>query len=97
MPSITDLLSQELRNPEVVFKVLGENSGKINRDGNCGYYAIFEAFEFLGKDSNGKKLFTYKKKYLIARTKRMELVEFGKKNMDHFVRHDDSTVQIKLV
>ncbi len=53
MPSITDLPSQELRNPEVSFKVLGENSGeiaKVDRDGYCGYYAIFESFEFLKKD-----------------------------------------------
>ncbi len=63
MPSITDLPSQELRNPKVAFKVLGENLGEIaevDGDGNGWYYAIFEAFQFLGKDQVGKKLYTYK-------------------------------------
>ncbi len=52
MPSITDLPIQELRNADVAFKVLEENLGEIHNpkgDGNCGYYAIFEAFAFLGK------------------------------------------------
>ncbi len=63
MPSITDLPSQELRNPKVAFKVLEENSGDIANvggDANCRYYGIFEAFQFLGKDQVGKKLYTYK-------------------------------------
>ncbi len=100
MPSITDLPQQELRNPKVAFKVLGENLGEIkevDRDGNCGYYAIFTSFEFLGKDQDGKKLYTYQQKYTVARTKRVELVKFGKKNVDHFVRHSDATVPPKLV
>ncbi len=53
MSSITDLPSQEIRNPEIAFKVLGENFReivKVDGDGNCKYYAIFEAFDFLGKD-----------------------------------------------
>ena len=53
MPSITDLPQQELRNSKVAFKVLQENLGeiaKVDGDGNCGYYATFEAFTFLGKD-----------------------------------------------
>ncbi len=53
MPSITGLPIQELRNCDVAFKVLEENLGEINepnRDGHCGYDAIFEAFAFLGKD-----------------------------------------------
>ncbi len=47
MPSISDLPSQELRNPKVAFKFLEENLGeiaKVGRDGDCGYYAIFESF-----------------------------------------------------
>ncbi len=100
MPSITDLPIQELRNADVAFKVLEENLGEIfnpNGDGNCGYYAIFEAFTFLGKDRAGKKLYTYAQKYSVARTKRMELVKFGKKNVDHFVQHPDATVPPKFV
>ena len=100
MPSITDLPRQELRNSKVAFKVLEENLGDIvnpNGDGNCAYYAIFEAFTFLGKDRGGKKLHTYQQRYSIARSKRMELVKFGKKNVDHFVRHSDATVPPKLV
>ncbi len=80
MPSITDLPRVELKNPTVAFKVLGENLGqiaKVGGDCNCRYYAIFEAFEFLEKDRAGKKLFTYKQKYPIARQKRIELVKFG--------------------
>ncbi len=53
MPSITDLPIQELKKADVAFKVLRENLGEIHDpkgDGNCGYYAIFEAFTFLGKD-----------------------------------------------
>ncbi len=100
MPSITDLPRKELRNSEVAFKVLGENLGEIvnpDGDGNCGYYAMFEAFTFLGKARDGKKLHTYSQKYSIARAKRIELVKFGKKNVDHFVRHPDATVPPKLV
>ncbi len=66
MPSITEFHREQLRNSEVAFKVLDENWGKINdpvRDGNCGYYAIFEAFLFWGKDLAGKKLFTYQQKF----------------------------------
>ncbi len=88
MPSITDLPRKELRNSKVAFKVLGENLGEIvnpKGDGNCGYYAMFEAFTFLGKAQDGKKLHTYLQKYSIARAKRIELVKFGKKNVDHFV------------
>ncbi len=69
----------------------------MDGDCNCGYYAMFAAFEFLGKDRDGKKLYTYKKTYAIARTKRMELVKFGKKNVDHCVCHPDATVPPKLV
>ncbi len=41
MPTITDLPSWELRNPEVAFKVLGENLGEraeVDGDGNCGHH-----------------------------------------------------------
>ncbi len=72
MPIITDLPIQELRNADVAFKVLEENLGENydpEGDGNCGYYDIFEAFKFLGKDQAGKKLYTYAQKYAIARTK----------------------------
>ncbi len=53
MLSITYLPSQELTNADVTFKALEENLGEIynpDGDGNCGYYTIFEAFAFLGKD-----------------------------------------------
>ncbi len=69
MPPITDLPRKELKNSKVAFKVLEENLGEIydpKGDGNCGYYAMFEAFEFLGKDQDGKKLFTYKQTYSVA-------------------------------
>ncbi len=100
MPSIIDLPIQELRNADVAFKVLEENSGEIfnpEGDGNCGYYVGFEAFAVLGKDRAGKKLYTYQPKYFIARQKQMELFKFGKKNVDHFVCHPDATVSPKLV
>ncbi len=80
MTIITNLPREGLRNSEVAFKVLEENLGEIcdqDGDGNCGYYAIFEAFSFLGKDLAGKKLFTYKHKYSVARAKRLELVKLG--------------------
>ncbi len=57
--SITDLFSWELWNSGVAFKGLPENLGEIydqKGDGNCGHYAIFEAFSFLGKDLAGKNL-----------------------------------------
>ncbi len=69
MPSIIDLPLEELRNREVAFKVLKENLRKIEKvdgDGNFGYYAMFLAFEFLEKDQNDKKQYTYKKKYSVA-------------------------------
>ncbi len=100
MPSITYLPSQELRSHQVAFTVLGENLGdiaKVDGDGNCRYYAIFKSFEFLVKDQAGKKLYTYQQRYPIARQKRIELVKFGKKNVDHFVYHPDATVPLKFV
>ncbi len=69
---------------------------KPDGDGNYGYYAIFEAFKYLGKDLDGKKHFTFKQRYLIAR-QNMELVKFGNKNVNHFVCHYDDTVSPKLV
>ncbi len=99
IPSIADLTSQELRNPTVTFKVLRENLQKIAKvdgDGNYGYYAIFESFEFMGKDRADKKQYSYKQKYPITTTKRMELVKFGK-NVDSFVHHHDATVPPKVV
>ncbi len=70
---------------------------KIDGDGDCRYYAIFEAFKLLGKDLAGKKLYTYQKLYSVARGKRFELVKFGKRNFDLFVCHHDNTVPPKLV
>ncbi len=73
MPSIANLPGKELRKSESAFQVLEENLGtieKVDGDGNCRYYAMFKAFEFLEKDRNGKKLYTYKQKYSVARTKR---------------------------
>ncbi len=61
MPSLTDLLQKELRNIDVALKVFGENFGKIHDrkgDGNCGYYTLFQAFKFMGKNLMGKKLQT---------------------------------------
>ncbi len=92
MPSITDLPSWELRNPEVAFKVLGENLGeiaKVNGDGNCRYYAIFEVFLFFRKDQAGQR-------YPIERLKWIEWIRFGKKNVDHFVSHHHITAPPKL-
>ncbi len=37
-----------------------------------------------------------KQRYPVARTKRMELVKFGKKNVDYFVCHHDATVPPKF-
>ncbi len=70
---------------------------EVGGDGDCGYCAIFEAFEFLEKDRAGKKLYTYKQRYPIARVKGMELIKFGKKNVNHFVRHPDATIPPKFV
>ncbi len=53
MPSITDLPSWESRDPEVAFKTLEENLGEMAEVGgedNCGYYTVFEAFSFIGKE-----------------------------------------------
>ncbi len=100
MPRITDLPRKELNNSKVAFKVLKENLGEIydpKGDGNCGYYAMFDAFELLGQDRAGKKLFSYKQQYSVARAKRMELVKFGKKNVDHFVRHPVATTWWSLL
>ncbi len=52
MPNITDSPREELWKPEVAFKVLEENLGSTknpDRDDDCRYYAIFEAFEFWKK------------------------------------------------
>ncbi len=52
MPSITNLLKEELRNPTVAFKLLQVNLEKIEKvDGicNCRYHVIFEAFNFFEK------------------------------------------------
>ncbi len=53
MPSITKLPGEKLRKPEVAFRVFEENLGEMknpDKDGNCRYYVIFEAFNFLGND-----------------------------------------------
>ncbi len=53
MPSLTDLPQKELRTFDVALKIFGDNFGKIhspNGDGNCGYYVLFKAFKFLGKN-----------------------------------------------
>ena len=61
MPSLSDLPQKELRNIEVALKIFEENFGEIHdpdSDGNCGYYALFKAFKYLGKNLMGKKLLT---------------------------------------
>ncbi len=68
---------------------------KLDGVGNCGYYAIFEAFKFLGKDQAASNS-TLIKNYPIERLKRIELIRFGK-NVNHFVHHHDDTVPLILV
>ncbi len=49
MPSITDLPNWDFRNPEVAFKLFEEilrEIAEVGGDGNYGYCAIFEAFNF---------------------------------------------------
>ncbi len=70
---------------------------KVDGGGNYGYYSIFEAFTFLGTDLAGKKLYTYKQRYPVARAKRLELVKFGRKNVDHFICHHDNTAPPNFV
>ncbi len=47
MPSLTELPQKELQNIDVAIKVFEDKFGKIHNpdgDGNCGYYALFQAF-----------------------------------------------------
>ncbi len=46
-------IPEELRNLTVAFKILEDNLEELvipGGDGNFGYYALFEAFDFLKKD-----------------------------------------------
>ena len=56
MPSITDLPVSEFKYKSVAFKFLEENLGELfnpKGDGNCGYYALFEALKVLGTNLVG--------------------------------------------
>ncbi len=47
MPSLSDLPWEEFRKYHVVLKIFEDNFGEIHDpdvDGNCGYYALFQAF-----------------------------------------------------
>ncbi len=61
MPSITNLPREKLFSYSCIqsfWREFGRDEDP-NGDDNCRYYAIFEAFEFLGKDLDGKKLFIW--------------------------------------
>ncbi len=88
MPSLTDLPEKELQNIDVALKVVEDNFGKIHDpkgDGNCGYYALFKAFKFMGKNLAGKKLIYCAQNPKTAKAKRIELLNFGKKEAKNFV------------
>ncbi len=65
-------------------------------DGNCGYYALFNAFKFLGKNLMGKKLVHCAANPKTAWTKRIDLLKFGLKEFNNFVQHHDNSIRPKL-
>ncbi len=100
MPTLTDLPQKELRNFDVALKVFQENFGKIHNptgDGNCGYYVLFKAFKFLGRNLMGKKLVRCAANQKTARTKRIKLLKFGLKEVNNFVWHPDNSIRPKLI
>ncbi len=85
---------------DVALKVFKDNFGKIHDptgDGNCGYYALFKSFKFLGKNLMGKKLVHCAANPKTARTKRIELLKFGLKEVNNFVWHPDNSIRPKLI
>ncbi len=98
---MTDLSQEELRNFDVAIKVFGDNFG-INKihdpddDGNCGYYALFKAFKFLGKNLM-KKIVGSVANPKGARRKRIKLLNFGLKEVNKLVWHPDNSVRPKLI
>ena len=95
MPSITDLPVAEFKDKSVAFKVLEEKLGEIhdpNGDGNCGYYALFQALKVLERNLAGQKFPGNAANKTTAKRTRKQLLKYGKDNCNHFVRHhDDST------
>ena len=100
MPSLTDIPQKELQNIDVAKKVFEDNFGKIHDpegDGNCGYYALFKAFKFLGKNLMNRKIGKCAANARGARAKRIELLKFGVDNVKNFVQDPDKSVKPKLV
>ncbi len=100
MPSITDTPVAEFQTKSAAFKVLEKNLGEIydpKQDGNCGYYCLFEALKLLKKYLEGKKLYGYATNKSTAKTKRLELLAFGKKNCNHFVHHNDDSTPPNII
>ena len=102
MPSLTNLPQKEIRNIDVAIKIFEDNFGvdKIHDpdgDGNCGYYVLFKAFKFMGKNLMGRKIATCAANQKTARAKRIELLKFGKKEVKNFVRDPDKSIKPKLI
>ncbi len=100
MPSISDPSGEELSKIDVVLKILEDNFGKIHNpagDGNCGYYALFHAFKFMGKNLKKRKLPGCAQSQKTAKTKRKELLKFGLDNLTYFVWHHNVSASPKLI
>ncbi len=91
MPSFCYLPRNELRKYKNVLKFSKKG------DGNCGYYVLFKAFIFLGKNLIDKKLHKLAPNKSSAKSKIKELLKFGRDNVTHFVQHQGNSVPPKLI
>ncbi len=63
-------------------------------DGKCGYYLLFQTFEYLEKST--PKEFSISQNSSMAKAKRKDLPQFGKQNVNNYVWYHDKSISTKL-